>query len=100
MTKKEMPNELKILADERDKRLAADPAPQSDGRSSKSAEMLLIIENSIKEYYWTSENVGYIKINLGGHDEIIRIGDEKFRFLLAYMFRQANGITNRKILTK
>lgn len=96
-------NTLKLLKEadaEREKnQVVAIENGEVKASKAKTAKMLAL--NNIKEFYYTNENLAYVKIDLGKHNEIVRTDSIVFKHWLIYLFEQSRNdiLTDKDIKT-
>lgn len=64
---------------------------EGEGKASKPKLAKMLALQNIKECYYTNENLAYVKINLGIHNEIVRTDSLIFKHWLIYLFEQSRN---------
>ncbi len=64
---------------------------EGEGKASKPKLAKMLALQNIKELYYTNENLAYVKINLGKHNEIVRTDSLIFKHWLIYLFEQSRN---------
>ncbi|WP_214888658.1 hypothetical protein [Carnobacterium sp. ISL-102] len=63
----------------------------SGGRVAKAKKAKMLALNNIKAFYYTSENLAYVKIDLGKYSEIVRTDSKTFKHWLIYLFERTEN---------
>lgn len=79
---------LKKVDDKRESIKEVTASEDTGGRVAKAKKAKMLALNNIKAFYYTSENMAYVKIDLGKHSEIVRTDSKIFKHWLIYLYER------------